>query len=147
MLIFRNFLPARSDNWPRKWRVQRPLPNTLGDLGDLPAAQIHHMCHQHTEFAARNYNKHKKATKQKAQNHRATEQMPKKHFDLQKPEKPSDRCIRCGNTPHTKGFQCPAKKFQCKICHKFSHFTSVCYQKNQQTSGLFIPRKPKAHQL
>ena len=39
------------------------------------------------------------------------------------------------------------KKFQCKVCHKFGHFTTVCYQKNQQTSGLFIPRKLKAHQL
>ena len=33
------------------------------------------------------------------------------------------------------------------MCHKFGHFTSVCYQKNQQTSGTFIPRKPKAHEL
>ena len=33
------------------------------------------------------------------------------------------------------------------MCHKCGHFTSVCYQKNQQTSGTFIPRKPKAHEL
>ena len=32
MKIFRNFLPARSDNWPRKWRAQRPLPNTSDRL-------------------------------------------------------------------------------------------------------------------
>ena len=61
--------------------------------------------------------------------------------------KQSDRCLRCGDTMHTKGFQCPAKKFQCKVCHKFGHFTTVCYQKNQQTSNSFKPRKPKAHQL
>ena len=73
--------------------------------------------------------------------------MSKKSFDLWKPDKPSDRCIRCGNTSHAKGFQCPAKKFQCKVCHKFGHFTSVCYQENQQTLGLSIHRKPKAHQL
>ena len=48
---------------------------------------------------------------------------------------------------HAKGFQCPPKKFQCKMCHKFGHFTTVCYQKNQQTSSSFKPRKPKAHQL
>ena len=48
---------------------------------------------------------------------------------------------------HTKGFQCPTKKFQCKVCHKFGHFTTVCYQKNQQISNSFKPRKPKAHQL
>ena len=33
------------------------------------------------------------------------------------------------------------------MCHKFGHFTSVCYQKNQQTLGSSIHRKPKAHQL
>ena len=33
---------------------------------DLPAVQIHLMHHQHTELLAGNYNKHKKATKQKA---------------------------------------------------------------------------------
>ena len=33
------------------------------------------------------------------------------------------------------------------MCHKFVHFTTVCYQKNQQTSNSFKPKKPKAHQL
>ena len=115
--------------------------------GDLPAAQIHLMHHQHTELLARNYNKHIKVTKQKVQNHRPTEQMSKKSVDLRKMDKQSDSCIRCSDTSHTKRFQCPEKIFQCKLCHKFGHFTSVCYQKNQQTSGSFIPREPKAHQL
>ena len=115
--------------------------------GDLPAAQIQLMCHQHTELPAGNYNKHKKATKQKVQNHRPTEQMSKKPFDLRIKDKQSERCIRCGDTMHAKGFRCPARKFQCKVCHKFGHFTSVCYQKNQLTSGSFNSRKPKAHQL
>ena len=93
-------------------------------------------------------NRQKKTTKQKPQNHRPTEhQTSKKPFDLRKTDKQSDRCIRCGNTIHVKGFQCPARKFQCKVCHKFGHFTTVCCQKNQQTSSLFKPRKPKAHQL
>ena len=42
------------------------------------------------------------------------------------------------------GFQCPAKRFQCKACHKFGHFTSLCYQKKQDP---FKSRKPKVHQL
>ena len=36
---------------------------------------------------------------------------------------------------------------QCKICHKFGHFTTVCYQKSQQPSSSFKTRKPKAQQL
>ena len=39
------------------------------------------------------------------------------------------------------------RKFQCKVCHKFGHFTTVCYQKNLQTSNCSKPRKPRAHQL
>ena len=40
-------------------------------------------------------------------------------------------------------------KFQCKICHKFGHFTTVCYQNSQgqQSSNSFHSRKPKAQQL
>ena len=50
---------------------------------DLPATQIHLMCHQHTELLTRNYNKQKTATKQKPQKHRPTkQQMSKKPFDL-----------------------------------------------------------------
>ena len=116
--------------------------------GDLPAAQIHLMCHQQTELPAGKYNKQKNATKQKLQNHRPTElQTSKKSFDLRSTNKQSDRCLICGNTMHAKGFQCPVKKFQCKVCHKFGHFTTVCYQKNQQTSNSFKPRKPRPHQL
>ena len=36
------------------------------------------------------------------------------------------------------------KKFQCKACYKFGHFTSTCYMKKQAP---FKSRKPKAHQL
>ena len=106
------------------------------------------MCHQHTQLPMRKYNKQKNAAKQKPQNQRPTEnQTSKKPFHLRNTDKQSDRYLRCGDTMHTKGFQCPAKNFQCKVCHKFGHSTTVCYQKNQQTSSSFKPRKPKAHQL
>ena len=99
--------------------------------GDLPVAQIQLMQHQCTELPARNYPKRKKTTtaRQKLQNHRSLELHTSwKPFDLRKPETLSDRCTRCGDTLHAKGFQCPARKFQCKLCHKFGHFTIVCYQ-------------------
>ena len=68
---------------------------------------------------------------------------------MQKPDAHADKCTRCGDTLHAKGFQCPARKFQCKVCHKFSHFTTVCYQKSQgqHSSNSFQSRKPKAQQL
>ena len=53
------------------------------------------------------------------------------------------------HTLRATGFQCPARKFQCKICHKFGHFTTVCYQKShgQHSSNSFQSRKLKAQQL
>ena len=88
--------------------------------------------------------------RQKPQNHR-TPEIPtsRKPSDKQKPDAQHDKCIRCGDTLHVKGFQCPARKFQCKMCHKFGHFTTVCYQKSpgQQLSTSFQSRKPKAQQI
>ena len=118
--------------------------------GDLPVAQMQLMQHQHTELPARNHPKRKQTStaRRKLQNHKSPE-IPtlQKPSDLQKPDTHSDKCTRCGDTLHAKGFQCPARKFQCKICHKFGHFTTVCYQKSQQPSSLFKMRKPKAQQL
>ena len=36
------------------------------------------------------------------------------------------------------------QKYQSKACHKFGHFTSMCFQKKQAN---FKPRRPQAHQM
>ena len=69
---------------------------------------------------------------------------PKKRLDTKGAHNDKSRCSKCGDTIHLEGFQCPAKKYQCKACYKFGHFTSMCYQKKQAPSKY---RKPKAHQL
>ena len=118
--------------------------------GDLPVAQIQLMQHQCTHIPTRNYPRRKQTstTWQKLQNHK-TPEIPTswKLSNLQKPDACSNKCTRCGDTLHVKGFQCPARKFQCKICHRFGHFTTVCYHKSQQSSNSFKTRKPKAQQL
>ena len=59
-----------------------------------------------------------------------------------------DRFTKCGDSLHREGFRCPASKHQCKICHKFGHFSSLCYKKrdkydnNKRSFG-----SPKAHQM
>ena len=58
--------------------------------------------------------------------------------------KNKDRYSKCGDSTHVEEFQCPGKKFQCKACHKFAHFTSLCYQKKKAS---FKSERPKAHQL
>ena len=110
------------------------------------------MQHQHTQLPARNYPRRKLTSNawQKLQNHKTPEILTsQKPSTLQQLDACSDKCTRCSDTLHAKGFQCPARKFQCKICHKFDHFTTVCYQKSQgqQSSNSFYPRKPKAQQL
>ena len=118
--------------------------------GDLPVAQIQLMQHQCTELLTGNYPKRKQTStsRWKLQNHKFPDfPTPWKPSDLQKPDMHSDKCTRCGDTLHAKVFQCPARKFQCKICHKFRHFTTVCYQKSQQPSNSFKTRKPKPQQL
>ena len=35
----------------------------------------------------------------------------------------------CYVSPHIRGFQCSAYKYQCRNCHKFGHFSSLCYKK------------------
>ena len=49
-------------------------------------------------------------------------------------------------TDVTKGFRCPASRFQCKNCHKFGHLSSLCYKK-KEFEYKRESRKPRAHQL
>ena len=110
------------------------------------------MCHQHTQLPTGNYPRRKlnSTSSWKPQNCKTHEApMMQKGPDMLRLDTCSDKCNRCGNTPHAKGFQCPARKFQCKICHKFGHFTSVCFQKSQgqHSSNSFHARKLKAQQL
>ena len=67
----------------------------------------------------------------------------KKRFDVKSAQQNKERSSKCGDSAHAGGFQYPAKKFQCKACHKFGHVTGLCYQKK----ALFKSRKPRAHQL
>ena len=59
----------------------------------------------------------------------------------------SDHCNNCGDYIHAQGFHCPANKYQCKVCNKYSHFWSLCYQKKTQVHHKSSHRNPKVHQL
>ena len=43
----------------------------------------------------------------------------KKSYGVKNMYKNKERCQKCGDSTHIEGFQCPAKKYQCKSCHKF----------------------------
>ena len=119
--------------------------------GEMQATQIHLMRHQCTELQHGKYKKQKpKAKTRPTQNKNADERQAsysKKTFDSKGAYKQKDRCSKYGDSTHLKGFTCPVKKYQCKSCHKFGHFTSLCFMKGQQKQAYHKHHKPKTHQL
>ena len=119
--------------------------------GDPQMAQIDLMCHQHTKLSNGKYKKKKSSAKQKQIHHKNVEQKPpnqyKKSFDPRLADRNKDSCSKCGDSAHLEGFHCPAKRFQCKACHRFGHYTSLCFKKTQQKQANHKHRKPTAHQL
>ena len=116
---------------------------------EMQATQIHLMRHQHTELHMVNTRKpqarprpiHNKSTEQKQAS------FNKKSFDPRGAYQAKYRCSKCGDSTHLEGFTCPAKKYQCKSCHKFGHSIGWCFTKGQQKQAYHKHQKPKAHQL
>ena len=117
--------------------------------GEPQGAQINLLHHQRTELPQHRYKKKKSHTKPRQGNSKLPcrndpqqgQKMKGNHFPLTSnrlpPSNNHNRCSKCGNTAHWEGFTCPAKKYQCKICHKFGHFTSQCFQKKQYPQQKF----------
>ena len=120
-------------------------------------AQIILLCHQRTELPQYRYKKKKSHTKPRQGNSKLPcrndpqqgQKMKGNHFpptsNRLPPSNNHKRCSKCDDTSHQEVFTCPAKKYQCKVCHKFGHFTSQCFQKKQYPQQKF--RQPKAHQI
>ena len=117
---------------------------------DLQATQINLMQHQRTELPTNIHNKKSRLTgrpKQYKATKNSTSNQVKKSYDNKKPHRASDLCNKCGDSIHVQEFQCPAKKYQCKVCNKYGHFSSLCYQKKTQLHHKNSCRNPKVHQL
>ena len=102
--------------------------------GDPQAVQINLLRHQRTELSAGKYKKKKSSAKSKQSNYKQhgsessqVQSQHKKRYDTKGAHQNKDRCTQCGNSAQVEGFQCPAKRYQCKACHKSGHFTSFCY--------------------
>ena len=127
--------------------------------GEPQVAQINLLCHQRTELPQHRYKKKKSHTKLRQGNNKPhrndpyqgqlQQNMKGNHIPPSSnrlpPSNNFNRCSKCGNTTHWEGFTCPAKKYQCKVCHEFGHFTSQCFQKKQYPQHRF--KQPKAHQI
>ena len=123
--------------------------------GEPQAAQINLLYHQRTELPQHRYKRKKFHAKPRQGNSKPLcgndlhqgQKIKGNHFpptlNRLPPSGNHNRCSKCGDTNHREGFTCPAKKYQCKVCHKFGHFTSQCFQKKQYPQQKF--RQPKAH--
>ena len=121
--------------------------------------QINLLHHQRTKLPHHRYKKKRSHTKPrlgnnkpcgKDQYHGQIQYKNKGNHKLPTSNRPPpsnnfNRCSKCGDTAHHEGFTCLAKKYQCKACHKFGHFTSQCFQRKQHSQHKF--RQPKAHQI
>ena len=118
--------------------------------GDLQATQINLMRHQQMELPTNRHNKKRRPTSRlklhKAPKSSASNQV-KKSYENRKPHRTPDHCNKCGDSIHTQGFQCPVKKYQCKVCNKYGNFSSLCYQKKTQVHHKNSCRNTKVHQL
>ena len=95
------------------------------------AAQINLLRHQHTELSQ----KKKKGHKRK-QHFKSKDSKPpyKKRPHPSQAHGSQACCSKCGDTRHAQGFSCPAKKYLCKACKKYGHFTSLCFSKQKKTA-------------
>ena len=128
---------------------------------ELHATQVHLKRCQHTELPPnkfqrkqRKFQNSRQATNMHYWEEKQREKMPqvqRRNYNNYQAaavyEKYSheDRCNKCGDCSCIEGFRCPASRYQCKNCHKFGHFRSLCYKK--QESYKKRPRSPKAYQL
>ena len=123
------------------------------------ATQINLLCPQRTKLSHHRYKKKRSHTKPRLGNnkpcgndqyHGPTHYKNKGDHKLPISNRPPpsndfNRCSKCGDTAHHEGFTCPAKKYQCKACHKFGHFTSQCFQRKQHSRHKL--RQTKTHQI
>ena len=101
------------------------------------AAQIHWMCQQCTELPSskfqRKQKKHFKSRQDTNKQHYYNEEKqrgPPVHKKYETHVGPG-RHEKCDDSQHVEGFRCPASKYQCKNCHMFGHFSSLCYKKKE----------------
>ena len=107
--------------------------------GEPQAGQINLLHHQRTELPQHRYKKKKSHAKPRQGNSKPLcrndphqgQKIKGSHFlstsNRLPPSGNHNRCSKCGDTAHQEGFTCPVKRYQCKVCHKFGHFTSQCF--------------------
>ena len=107
-------------------------------FSEAQATQVNLPRHQRTEItpnkAKRKQFKNSKYRSQSVGYQSETKQQQaqyKKKLNPRQILNSDERCHKCGDSKQIEGFQCSAYKYQCRNCHQFGHFSSLCYKKNK----------------
>ena len=123
---------------------------------DPQAAQKNLRSHQCTELPPSKFKRKSKPFKFRQDNSRLhyeekqRERMPQActKYDNYQELTSQERCSKHRYSQHIERFRCPASKHQCKNCHKYGHFSSLCYKKKEfEYERSLELRSSKAHQL
>ena len=112
------------------------------------AAQINVLWHNHTSLPPKKKKGSKKPNPSKGTKPQQTLQQ-KQSNQHQPYDRNPNQCTRCGDSPHAQGFNCLAKKYQCKHCTKIGHFTKMCFTKNAHPQPQYYHKgkSKQAHQI
>ena len=160
VLTWTNSLQVEYTNWQRNLKLQKLLQDISNKyLGSPKQLKLTYCDIRGLNYLIKNTRKKRSHTKPRLGNNKPcrndqyqgqTPYKNKRDHKLQTSNRPPhsnnySRCSKCGDTAHHEEFTCPAKKYQCKACHKFGHFTSQCFQRKQHSQHKY--RWPKAHQI
>ena len=102
--------------------IKQHTSNMQGDV------QVNVLRHNHTSLPTKNKKGGKKPNPNKG-NQPQQQRLPQQ---LHSYSRHPNQCTRCGDSPHAQGFNCPAKKYQCKTCNEIGLFTKMCFTKTAQ---------------
>ena len=96
-------------------------------VNDPQASQVNMLRHKRTELPKPKSQRGKRRGGGRGGKQPDYNQIPHRQPQLKYKQNTSyNKCGKCGDTQHAQGFNCPARKFQCKKCRKYGHFTSLC---------------------
>ena len=147
---------AKWDNLQNKESSKATTKHIKQVASDPQAAQIHMMHHQHTELPSNKFKRKQKHFQSRQDNNKPyykekqRERMPQGHkkYNNYQAHTSQESSSKCGNSQHGEGFRYAASKHQCKNCHEYGHFSSLCYKKREFEHKRSLESGwPKAHQL
>ena len=148
VLIWRSSLPVEICQLAERFESSKATACHIKQVAeDLQATQISLMRHQQTELPTNKHNKKRRPTGKL----KPTRPLKAQWQIKSRNNTTIERHIRYLTTvinvviPFT--HRDTTRKYQCKVCNKYGHFSSLCYQKKTQVHYKNNCRNPRTHQL